>query len=192
MIASLEGIVTATGNDYVVMVVNGVGYKVFVPPAALNHITHDNMLLHTSMVVREDSITLYGFLTATDRDLFEIITTVSGIGPKIGITMLSVLGADQLRVAVVTEQVDLLVRVPGIGKKTAQKAILELKDKLKSSLDSIPAASFNDTNRDVMDTLVALGYSIAEAQNAIQALPPDAPEDVEERVRLALRYFISG
>ena len=192
MIASIEGTIAATYADHVVIVVGGIGYKVFMPGSSINRIEGDHVLLHTLMVVREDSISLYGFLNLAERELFEKVTSVTGIGPRLGLAILSTLGVEHLRNAVVTEQADILVRVPGIGKKMAQKIILELKDKLKAGLEDLPVGAFSDVNHDVMDTLVALGYSVVEAQSAIQTLPPDAPEDVEERVRLALRYFVSG
>ncbi|MFO7320190.1 MAG: Holliday junction branch migration protein RuvA [Chloroflexota bacterium] len=191
MIASLEGTVAATYTDHVVVVAGGIGYKVLMPPSSLSNLNiDDRVFLHTLLVVREDSLTLYGFLTLAERELFEKIITVSGIGPKLGLAILSTLGVEHLRNAVVSEKPDVLVRVPGIGRKTAQKIVFELKDKLSADLADIPAGTFTDVNADVLDTLVALGYSIVEAQAAIQALPPDAPEDVEERVRIALRYFV--
>jgi Holliday junction DNA helicase RuvA len=190
MIASLEGTVAASYADHVVVVVNGIGYKVFMPQSSLDRLPDEHVFLHTLMVVREDSLTLYGFLTLAERESFETLISVSGIGPRLGLAILSTLGVEHLRNAVVTEKADVLVRVPGIGKKMAQKIVFELKDKLKKGLSEIPAGSFSDLNADVLDTLVALGYSIVEAQAAIQSLPPDAANDVEERVRLALRYFV--
>lgn len=188
MIASLEGIVAATLNDYLVLNVNGIGYKVFAPPSAMAEIG-DHILLHTSLIVREDSLTLYGFPTPADRDLFELLLTINGVGPKVAIAILSTLNADNLRNAVVADRAEILTRVPGIGKKTAQKILFELKDKLPKGLDAAPVTVFDDINSDVIDTLVALGYSIIEAQTAIQAMPPDAPANIEDRVRLALQYF---
>lgn len=188
MIASLEGVIAAHQNDYLVLQVQGIGYKVFAPPSAMGEIG-TSAHLHTSLIVREDSLTLFGFTTAAERDLFELLLTISGVGPKVGLAILSTLSADNLRNAVVADRAEILTRVPGIGKKTAQKILFELKDKLPKGLDSAPVAVFDDVNNDVIDTLVALGYSIIEAQTAIQALPPDAPEDMEERLRLALQYF---
>lgn len=190
MIASIEGKIAATYADHVVVVVNGIGYKVFMPASAISRLEGDHVFLHTLLVVREDSLTLYGFPTLAERELFETVISVSGIGPKLGLAILSTLGVEHLRNAVVAEKPDVLVRVPGIGKKMAQKIVLELKDKLAAGLEDLPVGSFTDVNADVLDTLVALGYSIVEAQAAIQSLPSDAPQDVEERVRLALRYFV--
>jgi Holliday junction DNA helicase RuvA len=190
MIASIEGKVAAAYADHVVVVVSGIGYKVFMPQSSLNQLPDEQVFLHTLMVVREDSITLYGFVTLAERELFETLISVSGIGPRLGLAILGTLGPEHLRNAIATEQPDVLVRVPGIGKKMAQKIVLELKDKMKKGLSDIPAGSFSDVNGDVLDTLVALGYSIVEAQAAIQSLPTDASSEVEERVRLALRYFV--
>ncbi|MBI1280053.1 MAG: Holliday junction branch migration protein RuvA [Anaerolineaceae bacterium] len=191
MIASIQGVVAATGKDYAVVATNsGIGYKVFVTRSSLDRL-HDgsDAFLHTTLVVREDSQTLYGFDTTTERDVFDTLITISGIGPKTGLAILSTLSLDSLRNAVVAERAEILTRVPGIGSKSAQKILLELKDKFKFGLDTAPVAAFDDLNSDVLDTLVALGYSIVEAQTAIQSLPKDAPHTVEDRVRLALSYF---
>lgn len=189
MIASIEGQVAAVHADHIVVAVNGIGYKIFMPSSALTQNAGDHVFLHTTLVVREDSLTLYGFPALAERDIFDTLITVSGIGPKLGLAILGTLTPDHLRSAVVGEQPDILVRVPGIGKKMAQKIVLELKDKLAAGMGDLPIGVFSDVNADVLDTLVALGYSIVEAQTAIQALPPDAPTEVEERVRLALQYF---
>jgi len=119
-----------------------------------------------------------------------MLLSISGVGPRVGLSIMSTLSMDNLRNAVVSDRPEILTRVPGIGKKTAQRILIELKDKIKVGLEAMPAGDFSDVNTDVIDTLVALGYSIVEAQTAVQSLPPDAPDDVEERVRLALQYFI--
>jgi holliday junction DNA helicase RuvA len=190
MIASIQGKVASTGRDHVIIVAGGIGYKVFAPFPTLERIDHSGeTFLNTVLIVREDSMTLFGFATTTEREIFEILLTVNGVGPKTALAILSTLSIDNLRNAVIAERADVLSRVPGIGKKTAQKVLIELKDKLKLGLDTAPVSVFDDVNSDVMDALVALGYSIVEAQTAIQSLPMDAPQNVEERVRLALQYF---
>lgn len=189
MIASLQGTIAAAASDSIVVAVGGVGYKVFVPSNTFAN-AGDEVFLHTVMIVREDSITLYGFPGAPDRDLFERLITVNGIGPKMAMAMLGALPIQQLHHAVSTNQPDILTRVPGIGRKTAEKIILELKGKLRGADGLIPSGVFDDVNRDVLDALVALGYSIAEAQAALQALPPDAPRSFDERMRRALQYFV--
>jgi Holliday junction DNA helicase RuvA len=191
MIASIQGKLAETHDDHVIVVVGGIGYKVFVPHSTREHLSGDQVFLHTLLVVREDALTLYGFATVTERELFEILLRVSGIGPKLGLAILSTLSIDNLRNAIITDRAEILTRVPGIGKKTAQKIVFELKDKLPVGLEAIPGTrAFDDVNSDVMDALIALGYSIVEAQTAIQSLPLDAPKDVEERVRLALQQFL--
>jgi len=190
MIASIQGKVASTGRDHVVLVTGGIGYKVFAPYPTLERIdSTGETFLYTVLIVREDSLTLFGFATTTEREVFDILLTVNGVGPKLALAILSTLSIDNLRNAVIGERADVLSRVPGIGKKTAQKVLIELKDKLKIGLDAAPVAAFDDVNSDVMDALVALGYSIVEAQTAIQSLPIDAPHTVEDRVRLALQYF---
>lgn len=189
MIACLQGKIGGIFDDSLILMVNGVGYKVFAPAIKASHANGDDLFLHTLMIVREDAISLYGFYTPADRSLFEILLTVSGVGPKVALSILSTVNGDALRTAVLGNREEILTRVPGIGKKTAQKIIFELKDKLGKGLDVAPVAVFDDINSDVIDALVAMDFSIIEAQTAIQSLPPDAPNDVSERLRLALQYL---
>jgi Holliday junction DNA helicase RuvA len=188
MIASLQGRVAATYSDHLILTVNGVGYKVYVPePASFDD--QEPVFVHTVLIVREDGFSLFGFRTVNEREIFETLLKVNGVGPRLALAILSTMSIDNLRNAVLSERSELLTRVPGIGKKTAQKIVFELKDKLGGGLDSLPVVSMSDTNTEVMDALVALGYSIVEAQTAIQSLPKDAPDDVEARILLALQYF---
>lgn len=189
MIASIQGRIANRHDDHVVIAVAGIGYKVFIPHSTRERLDSGEVFLHTSMIVREDSLTLYGFLTTGERELFETLLKVNGIGPKLALSILGSISSDHLRSAVFSEKPEILMRVPGIGKKTAQKIVLELKDKLGAGLDAAPVMAFDDLNTDVVDALVGLGYSIVEAQTAIQALPSDAPENLEDRIRLALQYF---
>ncbi len=189
MIASIQGKVAQIGSDHVVIVVGGIGIDVFVPHSTLQRLEHDHVFLLTRLIVREDALSLYGFSTEAERDLFDALIKVNGVGPKLAITIIGSLSIDNLRNAVLSDKADVLTRVPGIGKKTAQKIVLELKDKLKFGLEAVPVDDFDNLNSDVMDALISLGYSIVEAQTAIQALPKDAPPDIEERVRLALQFF---
>lgn len=189
MIASLQGKVEATFADHIVLNVGGIGYLVYTPFSTLERIKGDEIFLHTLMVVREDSISLYGFYTTMERELFETLLKVNGVGPRLALAILSNMSIDNVRNAVISERAEMFMRVPGIGKKTAQKIALELKDKLPVGLEDAPVSAFDEVNSDVMDALVSLGYSIIEAQTAIQALPHDAPKDVEARIRLALQYF---
>ncbi|MEQ8673345.1 MAG: Holliday junction branch migration protein RuvA [Aggregatilineales bacterium] len=189
MIASIQGKVASKEHDYLVVVVHGMGYKVFAPQSTMDSVHGDEIFLHTHLIVREDSLTLYGFASIPERELFETLLSINGVGPRVALAILSTLSIDNLRNAIISDRAEILTRVPGIGKKTAQKILFELKDKLIVGLDAAPISTFDDVNSDVIDTLIALGYSIVEAQSAIQSLPKDAPNVVEERVKLALQYF---
>ncbi|GIL08861.1 MAG: Holliday junction ATP-dependent DNA helicase RuvA [Chloroflexota bacterium] len=190
MIASIQGRVAAVHKDHVVILVSGVGLKVYAPHTALDHLdAGDETFLHTVLIVREDLFALYGFAAAVEREIFETLLKVNGVGPRLALAILSTISVDHLRGAVYSEKADILMRVPGVGKKTAQKIILDLKDKLAADMADAPVFAFDDINTDVVDALVALGYSIVEAQTALQALPTDAPHTVEDRVRLALQFF---
>jgi Holliday junction DNA helicase RuvA len=188
MIASIQGKVAQSGLQHIVVTVQGLGYLVFVPDP-LSYYEGDDVHLHTHLVVREDSLTLYGFPSANEREIFEVLLKVNGVGPRMALAILATMTIDSLRGAVQSERAELLTRVPGIGKKTAQKIVFELKDKLAGGLDSGPAYEISDVNSEVIDALVALGYSIVEAQTALQSLSRDAPNSVEDRVRLALQFF---
>jgi Holliday junction DNA helicase RuvA len=187
MIATLEGQVTHKDTDYMIIAVGGVGIEVFAPRTTIDKITGERAFLYTRLIVREDSLTLYGFSSQTERDLFDTFIKISGVGPKLAITMLSSLSTDNIRNAVVSERPEILTRVPGIGKKTAQKILFELKDKISVGLDAMPAGDFENINADVMDALTALGYSVIEAQSAVQSIPADAPEEVDQRILIALQ-----
>lgn len=190
MIASLQGKLADVHADHVVIVVGGVGFRVSVPVNSIASTVGEEVHLHTIMLVREDSITLYGFNTTADREIFERLISVSGVGPKMALSILGVMSIDRLRSAIAGGQPEAFTRVPGVGKKTAEKIVFELKDKLKGADGLIAAASYSDVNKDVMDALISFGYSVAEAQAALQSLPPDLPNDFEERMRRALQYFV--
>lgn len=188
MIVRLRGQVIAREADHVVLEANGIGYQVYTPDphlAALN----DELSLHTVLVLRDDSLTLYGFAAAGESALFRHLMRVGGIGPRLALAALATMGADRLRQAVQGERADLITRVPGIGRKTAEKLVLELRDKLGDRPAMLPGALQSASDAEVLDALTALGYSLVEAQTALQSLPVDAPDTVEERVRLALQSF---
>jgi len=190
MIATLRGEITQIEDSAIILEVGGVGMRVFVPAPLREKLNvGEVVLLQTHLVVREDSLTLYGFETGSDRQLFLLLLGVDGVGPKMALSVLSTLNVDTVQRAVFSEEPDLLSRVPGVGKKTAQKIALYLKDKMKpvSGLEKIAAMS--DTDSEVLAALTALGYSVIEAQTALQSIPRDAPDDVEERLRMALGYF---
>jgi len=190
MIATLRGEITQIEEVAMIVEVGGVGMRVFVPKPLLTRFqVGEIVLIHTHLVVRENDLSLYGFETVSDRQLFLTLLGVDGVGPKVALSVISTLNLDTVQRAVFSEEADLLSRVPGVGKKTAQKMLLYLKDRLKpvSGLEKIAAMS--DTDSEVLAALTALGYSVIEAQSALQSLPKDAPDDVEEKLRMALGYF---
>lgn len=190
MIATLRGEVSQIEENAIVVEVGGVGMRVFVPaPLRTRLKVGESLLVYTHLVVREDALTLYGFESQPDRDLFSILLGVDGVGPKVALSVLSSMTLDAIQRAVFAEEGDVLSRVPGVGKKTAQKMALHLKDKLKPTDALARVAAMSDTDGEVLAALTALGYSVVEAQAAIQSLGKDAPQDTEERLRLALQYF---
>jgi len=190
MIATLRGEITQIEDTALILEVGGVGLRVGVPaPLRARLKVGEVILLYTHLVVREDALTLYGFETQSERELFNILLGVDGVGPKVALSVLSTMTIDAIQRAVFADEADVLSRVPGVGKKTAQKMALHLKDKLKPMDALAHVAAMSDTDSEVLAALTALGYSVVEAQSAIQSLPKDAPDDTGERLRLALGYF---
>jgi Holliday junction DNA helicase RuvA len=193
VIASLRGKVTTTGKDSVVILVGGLGFRVSVPQTVLDGLAQSgqDVTLHTHLHVRENELALYGFGSEEDLALFRLLLGVSGIGPKVALSILSFLPADRLQSAIAQEDVAVLARVPGIGPKTAKKLVFDLKDKIAiEAMLGEPPPALTVADADLIAALTTLGYSLAEAQEAIRALPHE-PLSLEERVRLALVYFAS-
>ena len=192
MIASLNGEVLEIGSDYLVVALGGLGLRVFVPQPLIDRVRVGEFIaLQTHLVVREDLLALYGFDTRETREFFTLLLGVNGIGPRIALAIFSVLSTDAIRRAVVNEQADLFGRVPGVGKKTAQKILLHLQGKVSGEGQFAAISPLTDIETEVIGALTALGYSVIEAQTALQAIPKDAPMEVEARLRLALQYFSS-
>lgn len=190
MIASLHGKILEIFSDSLVIEIGGVGLQVFTPPSVRQAVRPgESKFLHTCLIVRQDALTLYGFETREEREFFDLLLGVDGIGPKSALGVLSALSPDAIRRAVFQEQAEVFSRAPGVGKKTAQKILLHLQDRLPvvSGIEQLSAIS--DVDTEVIAALTALGYSVVEAQAALQSLGRSAPEDVEERLRLALQYF---
>lgn len=190
MIRRLRGTVIARGKDHLLVeVAGGVGFKVFAPEHTLQQaIPNAPILLHTWLLVREDVLALYGFAGEDELQTFELLLTVSSVGPKVALSTLSTLSPDALRLAVANGEPALISRVPGVGKRTAEKIILELKDKVAGPTDGLALAVLASADAEVMDALVALGYSVMESQRAVQGLPKDVV-GVGDRLRLALSRF---
>lgn len=193
MIRLVRGTVIGRAKDYVVVDIGssggGIGVKVFVAEAvALAVSPGDAVTYHTYLQVREDALNLFGFAGEDELSMFELLLGVNGVGPKVALAALGVLTPDALRLAVANEEPAMIARVPGIGKRTAEKIVLDLRDKVKSVAGLAALAPSDNVDAEVVDALIALGYSVVEAQRAVQKLPKDA-EGVEERLRLALSQF---
>ena len=191
MIATLRGEVTGGEDDYLIVSVGGIGLRVFVPVGLRGAAkSGEEIHLFTHLVVREDALTLYGFETEPEQQYFNLLLGVNGIGPRIALAILSAMTVDMIRRSVLSEQPEFFSRVPGVGKKTAQKILLHLQGKITGTLEGI-GLPVTDIDSEVMDALTGLGYSVVEAQAALQSIPRDAPKDIETRLRLALQYFTS-
>ncbi len=194
MIRQLRGAVVAVGNNYLIIEVGnagaGIGLRVFTPePTAARCRVGDLLALHTYLQVRETELGLYGFEELDELAIFEALLGVSGIGPKVALAALSTLSPDALRLAVASEEPGIVARVPGIGKRTAEKVVVELKDKLTPAKGELAAlATALDADAEVMEALTGLGYSVVEAQRALQQIPADVT-GVEDRLRMALVQF---
>ena len=191
MIASLEGIIDAVSKDSLTVNVNGIGFKVAVTTSVISEmgITGREVKLYTHFHVREDDMSLFGFGSLDELKLFETLISVSGLGPKTGMAMLSAMSADQVAMAIASGSVETLTTIPGIGKKTADRLILELKDKVGGVMISTPAGRAAQENADVVSALVSLGYSVQETTKAVNALPSGKKLSLEEKVKLTLQYL---
>ncbi|KRE52621.1 Holliday junction branch migration protein RuvA [Phycicoccus sp. Soil748] len=196
MIASVRGAVQHIGLDRVVVEVGGVGMLLHTTPATASaQYLGREATLATTLVVREDSLTLYGFASDEERDIFEQVQTVSGVGPRLALAMLSVLAPDRLRAAVTGADLATLTKVPGIGKKGAERIVLELRDKIgvpsgvAGTTAAAPAAAGPSWRDQVTDALTGLGYSGKQAEDAVTSVAATAPADanVSEMLRAALR-----
>ena len=189
MIASISGKVIQLTKETVIIDINGLGFEVFVPKPLLSETEAGDLLyLYTYMLVREDNISLYGFASLEEKQFFQQFLTVGGIGPKLSLSILSSLSIDNIRSAILSEKPDYFSRVPGVGKKTAQKIIIQMQGKLPDS-EGFAIRNITDVDDAVVDALISLGYSVVEAQTALQTIPKDTPDDVETKLRVALQYF---
>jgi Holliday junction DNA helicase RuvA len=190
MIATLHGEIQHKEDNALVVDVGGVGLRVFAAKSLVESLNvGEKTFLFTHLIVRETELSLYGFETAEERQLFLTLLGVDGVGPRVALSVLATLSLDAVQRAVFSEEPELLSRVPGVGKKTAQKIVMYLQDRLKPTDTLGRVASMSDADSEVLAALTSLGYSVVEAQTAIQAIPKDAPGAVEERLRLALGYF---
>lgn len=201
MISFIRGIVADVTETSVIVEAGNIGYEIFMTGTAMEHVirTGQEVKIHTYFHIREDVMQLYGFLTKDDLQMFKLLLGVNGIGPKAALGVMSGITADELRFAVLSDDVKTISRAPGIGRKTAQKMILELKDKLKledafekklAHEQEAAAASgevLHDGRREAVEALVALGYSNTDALRAVRKVTDIDPEDVEGLLKAALK-----
>ncbi len=191
MIASLKGTLEFLGGDGAMINVGGIGFQVYMPTSTLSTLgaIGREVKLYTHFHLREDNASLYGFSSAEELGLFQTLIGVSGLGPRLALAMLSAMDAEKLTMAIATGSTDLLMAVPGIGKKMASRLILELKEKMGVGWITTPAAALAQENTEVVAALTSLGYSLAEANRAVATLPPASDLNLEEKLKLALAYF---
>lgn len=185
MIAKIKGEIAFLRDHYIVVDVAGVGYKVFVSDFAMGKISGNTKIeLFTHTYVREDTLSLYGFLTLEELEMFELLISISGIGPKAAIGILSIAEPKTIQTAVLSGDSSILTRVSGVGKKTAERVILELKNRIAelSGNDQEMARADSET----IEALISLGYSASQAREALKAVPENV-KDISERVREALK-----
>src|SRR3972149_3448485 len=187
MISRLKGILETKAEKYVIMDIGGIGFKFFVSAATLENLpaAGQSATLHTHLNVREEALDLYGFLTQEELKFFELLLTISGVGPKVALGVLSIASVKTLVSAIAKGEVEFLTKVSGIGTKIAQKIILELKDKIvKLGFEAGEAATLEDY--EVIDALIGLGYTPNQARRAVRNLPKEI-KGVEKRIKEALK-----
>ncbi|HAS00220.1 MAG: Holliday junction ATP-dependent DNA helicase RuvA [Candidatus Moranbacteria bacterium GW2011_GWC2_37_73] len=185
MIAKLRGKIDLMHDNYVIVDVSGVGYKVFVTVHTFGMVAgKSDIELYTHTYVREDTLALYGFLEIAELEMFELLISISGIGPKAAMGILAIADPKTISMAVLNEDPSILTRVSGVGKKIAQRVILELKNKITNMPSGEKAQLESDS--DAFEALVAMGYSVSESREALKLISNDI-KDVGERVKLALK-----
>ncbi|NMB10497.1 MAG: Holliday junction branch migration protein RuvA [Tissierellia bacterium] len=189
MFAYIIGDVKAKKEEYIVLDNGGIGYKIFTSYNTIKNLnTYDNVMIYTEFVVRDDGVYIYGFDTERELDMFKKLTTVSSIGPKVGLSILSTLTVDEIKYAIFKNEIDILTKAPGIGKKTASRIILELKDKIDEDfvVDNKEEIAENKDTEFAVDALVNLGYMKNDVVNFIKKLDdPDMP--IEEIIKQAMK-----
>lgn len=197
MIAFVKGILDSIATDRIVVENNGIGFEILVPASVLNQLPYigDEVKILTYMNVKEDDMQLFGFLKKDDLDMFKLLITVNGIGPKGALAILSTLDADGLRYAILSGDSKTISKAPGIGAKTASRVILDLKDKCHLEDVLVPADDTTegqmivnaDSRQDAIEALVSLGYSATEAKSAVNAVKWEADMTVEEILKQSLK-----
>jgi len=191
MIAGINGKLTSLGSDWAIIDIGGLSFQVYMPTSTMSELGSigQQVKLHTHFYLREDNATLYGFAKEEELVLFQLLIGVSGLGPRLALAMLSAMNVERLSTAIATENIDLLKEIPGIGKKMAERLVLELKEKIGAGWVTAAAAQVAHGNAEVVAALTSLGYSIAEATHAVASLPETPEMNLEEKIKLALAYF---
>lgn len=186
MIAGIEGVLKSRGIDWIIIDVSGINFRIEAPTSTLSVMGSpgDRVYLHTYLQVREDNLSLYGFTTAEELRLFELLIGVSGIGPRVALSILSSLSTEQLSLAIISDNQELLSSISGVGKKTAARLVLELRGKFEQT-----DTTLSHPHEDVRAALISLGYSAAEAISAIASIPHSSDLTLEDKIKLALRQF---
>lgn len=197
MIAFLNGELSAIYDDRIIMEVSGIGYNVLMPASSIASLPGigNNIKVYTYLSVREDAMWLYGFTTKDDLDLYKLLITVNGVGPKAALQLLSFMEGNDLKFAILSSDSKSISKAPGIGPKTAQRIIIDLKDKIdllntfeaKISKASVSAPKLSDEKTEAVDALVALGYSQKDAYSAVSSVESADDTPVEEILKAALR-----
>lgn len=203
MYAYIKGELAEKNIDHIVVEAGGIGYLIYVPAQSIDYLPDegDQIKVYTYLYIREDAMVLYGFLTKDDLEIFKMLITVSGIGPKGGLEILSTLSADDLRFAILSGDSKTISKAPGIGAKTAQRVIIDLKDKmsleeafekkLDNNADGVQKTLNSSIKNDAVLALSALGYSSAESLKAVSKVDITDDMDVEDVLKLALKNMSS-
>lgn len=200
MISYVRGQVAQVTSSAAVVDVGGIGLELFCSPATLAHLRPGELAtVSARMIVREDSLTLYGFSDEDERDVFDVLQTVSGVGPRLGLAILAALSPDQIRQAVATEDLVALTKVPGVGRKGAQRMVLELKDRLgpvshAHAHATLPSANQSSWQPQVHAALIGLGWNVKDAESAIAGVASDSDDDLDvgAALRLSLQRLDRG
>jgi Holliday junction DNA helicase RuvA len=193
MIATLEGILEYRGDDSIIINVGGIGFRVYVPASTLRQLgaVKGKVSLYTHLQLRQDNVSLYGFASSEELSLFKNFISVSGVGSKVALALLSALSPEQLVMAITSGNVDLISQAPGIGKKMAGRLVIELRGKLEKEWKEA-ALPLAPESTDTIAALTGLGYSLAEATKAISKLPDSEELSLEEKIRIALQQMARG
>lgn len=187
MFAQLSGKIVAVKQGFVVLDVSGVGYKVSVSAYTLGKVAgQSEAVFHIHTHVREDQLALYGFLSEDELDMFELLISVSGIGPKAGLGILSIADPDTIKTAIINKDPSVLTQVSGVGKKTAERVIVELQNKVSAPIGK--GGSLQLPDHEALQALLSLGYNVTEGREALKLVSPDVG-DIGERIRAALKLL---